>query len=365
MLNHLELQDCNFSCNFNDNNAVLLSGELLGGIDVSSNPWEPFVLDISFYATINARNASVVGLVASDQENINLLSINLDNNNFDPATQVDSFNVLSMAFDLQSISCQQCNLQLTLEQVLWAVGGAKNGYQANTLQELTLANNFLHGSFPSSSFIWSALSQVNSYSPYSGVPAPAWPQSLELLDISSNANLQGTLPIVGTGYTALRTLRFGGTNISGPVPDSWSKFSSLQEINAHITNQSCPLRQLTNGEVCHEIAIVELAVVLMSQGQCDVLLCMFQLFCLLPSWLEVLPELAQIPVTPTSTELVTGIHCPELGLATAGYFHVVIDPSYYFNTLCKCDAGYWGKERQCVQCPEASVVCDEQQQCIG
>ena len=69
----------------------------------------------------------------------------------------------------------------------------------------------------------------------------AWPLSLRVLDLSSNAGLSGPLPQAGAGYADLSTIDVSNTSVSGALPASWAAFPSLQRLSATDTRLQCAL----------------------------------------------------------------------------------------------------------------------------
>jgi len=83
----------------------------------------------------------------------------------------------------------------------------------------------------------------------------AWPLSLRVLDLSSNAGIFGPLPPAGSGYADLATVDLSNTSVSGALPSSWSMFPSLQRLVATDTAMKCALEfNATAGAVSQRAA---------------------------------------------------------------------------------------------------------------
>jgi hypothetical protein len=121
-------------------------------------------------------------------------------------------------------------------------------------------------------------------------------------------------PPAGEGYVNLRTIRLAENMLSSDLPESWSLFQSLEELDIRMNLMVCLLRQSVNGA----------------------------LVCGLPNWLQLLPTLQQLPVGTDTTDYVAGVHCPLIGLLTSGYSNIAVDPEYLALTACSCDSGYFG-----------------------
>jgi hypothetical protein len=55
---------------------------------------------------------------------------------------------------------------------------------------------------------------------------------LELLNLSGNKGITGSLPTIWAALTAMRTMDISGTGISGSLPSSWASLQKLQTFKA-------------------------------------------------------------------------------------------------------------------------------------
>jgi len=238
---------------------------------------------------------------------------------------------------LQTISCSHCNLQLSTTRAFRRLAGP-----GTQIVLVSLADNALFGSLPSSCFTWTAVEEQGNRPNHDGVPTgstlldttPTWPQTLALLDVSNNPGITGALPEAGGGYEDLAFIDLGDTRVTGPIPDSWRRFTSLQILNLLDTNVSCVLEQWSNGSIYCELPDFLAASSTMVQEQ--------------------LPSASSSSSSFSSSAVVQyqpGVHCRQMGFAAFPLSSVKVDPSYLGHTLCTCDSGWFGKDGQCVQCP--------------
>jgi hypothetical protein len=302
-LSQLHIQHSGFEgCDFMDASQVQLPSALTF-LDISDNSWALMYLSPpATLVTLRARNASLVGVMLNFGLYV-LTTLVLDDN--DLSVEAHLLPKFWLQSGIQTISCQRCNLGLSVMDITRGMGGL----DAN-LQVLLLAQNNLFGSMPAAALTWSLLQPPIT----TGAPgAPTWPPTMTQLDLSGNPRIIGVLPPAGQEYTDLQVINLSNTSLSGPIPLSWANFPALQTLNLQNVGVTCQLEQTASGA----------------------------LQCTLPPFLIQMSTVSQLLLPDGSFQ--PGVHCPTLGLRgrAVGDGDVKVDPSYYARTRCTCDAGFF------------------------
>ncbi|CAI5485697.1 unnamed protein product, partial [Closterium sp. Naga37s-1] len=149
--------------------------------------------------------------------------INLSHNNFTRPLPPKLPGTLSFTYDFQTFDISHNRFFGVVPRGIWCLC---------CLTSLSMAHNQLHGSLPAAPLSLQLRALELQGNAFSG-PLPnfaSWEtQSLHVLDVSDN-QLSGSLPDSITRFATLQHLGLGGNNLSGPIPASLGSLVNLTSL---------------------------------------------------------------------------------------------------------------------------------------